>query len=91
MTDHEIAKASLQIIRILLDSAYPRPKEHPTMTAAWNKAKAFLEKVNGEGWGLSGWQCPACKGSGDANFDQPDCPACPAAATLEPVFTKYGL
>lgn len=33
---------ALMIIRILLASAHPNPKEHPTMTRAWEKAKAFL-------------------------------------------------
>jgi hypothetical protein len=88
MTDNEIARVSLQMIAVLLDSASPNPKDHPTMTRAWNKAKDFLEKTREEGWKLSGWMCPACHGQGDANFDQPDCPACPAAATLEPLFEK---
>ena len=29
-------------IRRLLASAHPHPKEHPTMTAAWTAARAFL-------------------------------------------------
>lgn len=29
-------------IRNLLASAHPHPKEHPTMTAAWKRARAFL-------------------------------------------------
>jgi hypothetical protein len=35
---------ALDVIRALLKSAHPHPVEHPTMTAAWKKAEAFLAR-----------------------------------------------
>ena len=35
---------AIEVIRTLLKSAVPHPVEHPTLTAAWTAARAFLHK-----------------------------------------------
>ncbi len=36
----------VETIEMLLRSAVPHPIEHPTMTAAWNNARAVLKRLN---------------------------------------------
>ena len=38
----------LAALEQMIDSAVPNPKEHPTMWAAWGKARAALLKARGE-------------------------------------------
>lgn len=68
--------ATLDIIRTLLASAHPHPVEHPTMTAAWAKAREFLgetltpddqpaEAHNHFGEVFMPKTCPACAAMAD--------------------------
>ena len=41
--DAEIARLR-EVVETMLDSAYPHPVEHPTMTKAWAIAKAAIAK-----------------------------------------------
>jgi hypothetical protein len=42
LAEREAYAAAEREIRNLLASAHPHPNEHPTMTAAWKRARAFL-------------------------------------------------